>query len=166
MQQRRGTSTEWNSDAIKNTVILAAGEMGLETNTGKFKIGNGTSTWAQLDYFKYASEATQDAVDIIQQGVSSTFDDLEKVETVLVPLNGGTSAQVLTKKTGTGYDYEWRDIPLVGIDALTDVEITSPSSNDVLQYIGGKWVNNPIAVNLFVQSTTPTGGEDGDLWLW
>lgn len=44
MQQRRGTAAEW---AAANPV-LTAGELGVETDTGVIKFGNGTSTWNQL----------------------------------------------------------------------------------------------------------------------
>lgn len=44
---RRDHSTEWASI----NPILAIGEPGYETNTGKFKIGNGASSWVQLSYF-------------------------------------------------------------------------------------------------------------------
>ena len=47
MQQRRGTATQWTS----GNPVLAAGEIGFETNTNKFKIGDGTSTWSDLKYF-------------------------------------------------------------------------------------------------------------------
>jgi hypothetical protein len=43
---RRDTATNWTTA----NPILAAGEPGLETDTGKVKYGNGTSTWSQLSY--------------------------------------------------------------------------------------------------------------------
>lgn len=46
IQFRRGTATEWTS--VNPTLALA--EMGIETDTNLFKIGNGTSTWIQLNY--------------------------------------------------------------------------------------------------------------------
>ena len=46
MQVRRGTASSWTS----TNPTLAAGEIGLETDTGKFKIGNGSSTWTGLAY--------------------------------------------------------------------------------------------------------------------
>jgi len=46
IQFRRGTSGEWTY--VNPTLALA--EMGIETDTKLFKIGNGTSTWVQLDY--------------------------------------------------------------------------------------------------------------------
>jgi len=47
MQQRRGTAAQWSGA----NPILAAGEIGFETDTGKFKLGNGSSTWSSLNYF-------------------------------------------------------------------------------------------------------------------
>jgi hypothetical protein len=47
MQQRRGTASQWTSA----NPILNAGEMGWESDTNKFKIGDGTNHWASLDYF-------------------------------------------------------------------------------------------------------------------
>ena len=46
IQFRRGTASEWSS--VNPT--LADGEMGIETNTKLFKIGNGSDTWNNLDY--------------------------------------------------------------------------------------------------------------------
>jgi len=47
IQIRRDTSTNWSSV----NPILAQGELGLETNTGKVKIGNGSTAWNSLSYF-------------------------------------------------------------------------------------------------------------------
>ena len=48
MQQRRGTATQWTSA----DPILAAGEIGFETDTNQFKIGDGVNNWSDLSYFK------------------------------------------------------------------------------------------------------------------
>jgi hypothetical protein len=47
MQQRRGTAAQWTSA----NPVLNAGEMGWESDTNKFKIGDGTNHWANIDYF-------------------------------------------------------------------------------------------------------------------
>ena len=52
MQQRRGTAAQWTAA----NPILAAGEIGFETDTSKFKMGNGSSNWAALTYFANAAE--------------------------------------------------------------------------------------------------------------
>jgi hypothetical protein len=46
LQQRRDTAANWTS----NNPTLAAGEIGLETDTSKFKIGNGSTAWTSLAY--------------------------------------------------------------------------------------------------------------------
>lgn len=46
IQFRRDTSANW---AATNP-ILAQGELGLETNTSQFKIGNGSTAWNSLSY--------------------------------------------------------------------------------------------------------------------
>ena len=54
IQVRRGTSTQWtNADTALNAsggLKLAAGEIGLESDTGTFKFGDGTTRWSSLDY--------------------------------------------------------------------------------------------------------------------
>jgi hypothetical protein len=47
MQQRRGTSEQWTlADPV-----LATGEIGWESDTNKFKIGDGINNWSDLSYF-------------------------------------------------------------------------------------------------------------------
>jgi hypothetical protein len=45
--QRNDTAAAWASA----NPILGAGEIGLESDTGKFKIGNGTTAWNSLAYW-------------------------------------------------------------------------------------------------------------------
>ena len=52
MQQRRGTAAQWTAA----NPVLAAGEIGFETDTNKFKMGNGSSAWSALQYFANAAE--------------------------------------------------------------------------------------------------------------
>lgn len=46
LQLRRGTAATWTSA----NPTLAAGEMAFETDTSKFKLGDGATTWASLAY--------------------------------------------------------------------------------------------------------------------
>lgn len=50
MQQRRGTAAQW----IAANTLLAAGEIGFESDTDKFKMGDGSTLWADLPYFENA----------------------------------------------------------------------------------------------------------------
>ncbi len=45
MQQRRATEAVWTTADY----VLAAGELGVTTDTGIIKVGNGTSPWSELD---------------------------------------------------------------------------------------------------------------------
>lgn len=46
IQMRRGTAAQWASA----NPILAEGEIGFETDTRKFKTGDGTTAWTALNY--------------------------------------------------------------------------------------------------------------------
>lgn len=46
IQLRRGTAAQWTA----SNPVLAAGEPAFESDTGKFKIGNGSSAWTALTY--------------------------------------------------------------------------------------------------------------------
>ena len=46
IQLRRDTAANWTSA----NPTLAAGEMGIETDTSKYKIGDGSTTWSSLGY--------------------------------------------------------------------------------------------------------------------
>ena len=45
MQQRRGTAQQWIDAA---PVVLAPGEIGFETDSNQFKMGDGTTEWQAL----------------------------------------------------------------------------------------------------------------------
>jgi hypothetical protein len=53
-QVRAGTSSQWTT---ANTVLLSQ-ELGYETNTGRFKLGDGTTVWTSLGYYLEASPFT------------------------------------------------------------------------------------------------------------
>jgi hypothetical protein len=69
MQQRRGTAAQWVSTNSGNGPILNAGEIGYETDTNKFKIGDGTNHWLNLDYFIDANSTANPSF-----GTSITFE--------------------------------------------------------------------------------------------
>jgi hypothetical protein len=46
IQVRRGTASQWTTA----DTVLSSGEWGFETDTGKVKIGDGTTAWTALGY--------------------------------------------------------------------------------------------------------------------
>ncbi len=87
IQLRRGTASQWTSA----NPILAAGEMGVETDTRKVKIGDGTTSWTSLDYVAAdspeISEIAQDAINdalVAGTGITKSYDDNANTITVSV----------------------------------------------------------------------------------
>lgn len=70
MQQRRGTATQWTTA----NPILNAGELGWESDTNKFKIGDGVNHWADLTYFS-DNAALTDLID----GAPALLDTLNEL---------------------------------------------------------------------------------------
>jgi len=60
---------------------------------------------------------------------------------------GGTTGQVLTKESNADGDYDW-ETPVTGatdLDGLSDVVITTPTNDDILQRKAGSFVNRSLA---------------------
>ena len=82
MQQRRGTAAQWISTNSGNGPILAAGEIGFESDTNKFKIGDGVNHWVDLVYFTDAESAISGITDLID-GAPSALNTLNELAAAL-----------------------------------------------------------------------------------
>ena len=87
IQVRRGVAADWTSV----NPILAAGEMGYESDTNKFKFGNGTGTWSTLSYGASdtpgVTEIAQDAINTalsVGTGLTKTYNDGSNTITVAI----------------------------------------------------------------------------------
>jgi hypothetical protein len=78
MQQRRGTAAQWTAA----NPTLAAGEIGFETDTSKFKMGNGSSAWTALTYFASATELNAAIANLID-AAPGTLDTLNELAAAL-----------------------------------------------------------------------------------
>jgi len=98
MQQRRGTAAQWISTNSGNGPILNAGEIGYETDTNKFKIGDGTNHWINLDYFVDANSTVNPSF-----GSSITFEGAtaDSYETTL-QVTDPTADRTITFPDATG----------------------------------------------------------------
>lgn len=92
IQNRRDTAANWTS----TNPVLSSGEIGVETNTGKFKIGDGSTAWTSLLYAPagLASTATS-----LVGGAPGSLPYQSGANTTTM-LTVGTSGQVLMS-TGT-----------------------------------------------------------------
>ncbi|MEY4331313.1 MAG: Rhodococcus phage ReqiPoco6 [Bacteroidota bacterium] len=108
---RRGTNAQW----LAANPILAAGELGLNTDNNRLKVGNGSLGWNSLSYINISpgdvNEATQDYIGAFLQngthdGINVTYNDT--LNTIAISVDRDkvvdkTTAQTLTNKTiGSG----------------------------------------------------------------
>jgi hypothetical protein len=113
IQVRRGTASQWTSV----NPILAAGEMGVESDTNLFKFGNGTATWTALAYANNSdvaiAEISQDAINnalSLGAGLSKTYNDGANsititVDSNVVALKSYVDAAVTTLSNTVDTDY-------------------------------------------------------------
>jgi len=147
MQQRRGTAAQWTAA----DPVLGAGEIGFETDTGKFKIGDGTNQWGSLDYFTTIDEALGDIIDgapaalnTLNELAAALDDDAnfattianqlsQKVSVVQRPAAEWTSLNPVVPMTSIGYEGDtqkfkvgdgttaWNSLPYVIDEDLLDL---------------------------------------------
>lgn len=114
---RRGTSSEWTS--VNPT--LAAGEAGVETDTNKIKIGDGSTAWTSLNYaVDFSSYATQTYVN------NSANTKVDKTITI-------------NEQTGTTYTLVLSDASkLVELNNASAITLTVPANSSVAYDVGTK----------------------------
>lgn len=95
MLQRRATEAVWNT----SDYVLASGELGVTTDTGIIKVGNGTSPWSELDIAfgsEYLPILGKAADSSLLDGVSADF-FVKFADTDTEPV-----ADSFVQRTGTG----------------------------------------------------------------
>jgi hypothetical protein len=121
IQHKRGISTNWTS----SNPTLAVGEIGYETNTGKFKIGDGASAWSALPYFSTSAggSGTVTSVDLsVPTGLSVSGNPVTTSGTLAISLSAGYAIPTTAKQTEWDTAYTDRlkwDGGSTGLDAAT-----------------------------------------------
>jgi hypothetical protein len=95
IQIRRGTASQWTSA----NPTLAAGEQGFETDTGKFKIGTGSTAWTSLSYAAGTGTVTSITAGTGLSGGTITTSGTIAIDTATTV--DVSTAQTLTNKTLT-----------------------------------------------------------------
>jgi hypothetical protein len=151
---RRGTSEAWS---IANPV-LSYGEVGIEIDQNRFRIGDGSTAFNELPVYQDSSSFLGD--------VPEEFDNLGKIAAALV-ISGGTEGQALAKSSGEDYDLEWVDLEF-RLSDLLDIDLTGLANNTMLVYnlATQSWRIRPAGVTVYASASPPAGAVDGDIWVW
>ena len=163
IQMRRGTAAQWTS----GNPTLASGEMGVETDTGKIKVGDGTTTWTSLGY----TVPNLDVEDLVNVSVSN----LASGET----LTWNGSAWVNTNLTTT-ITASIIDSAPATLDTLNEIAAALGDDADFANTIANSIAtkvsktngtvttadtSSTVVRNITLSTSDPSGGTDGDVWL-
>lgn len=118
IQLRRDTAANWTSV----NPVLANGEMGIETDTLKAKIGNGSATWSSRPYINVLpselTELAQDAVNsaiVAGVGLDKTYDDA--ANTITIDIDSTVATKIYAD--GVASSAQSAAISAAAIDATT-----------------------------------------------
>lgn len=137
IQVRRGTAASWTS----TNPTLAAGEVGFETDTGRFKIGTGSTVWTGLGYATVLPSNFAAKGDLLVATGSGTFTNQA------VGLNNQVLMADSTQADGVKYANE----ATATLTAKGDI-LTATAANTLSRLAVG--ANNTV---LTADSTTATG---------
>ena len=144
---RRDTASNWTS----NNPTLAAGEWGLETDTGKFKIGDGSTAWnVPLAYSSLPSNVLSLAGGAMTGAITtnSTFDgrdvaaDGVTADAALPRTGGAMTGAITTNSTFDGVDIATRDAILTS---------TTTTAGAALPKAGGTLSGTVVAADQIIQ---------------
>lgn len=156
IQFRRGTAAQWSA----TNPVLSAGELGYETDTGNFKIGNGSTAWNSLSVLNGITAST-----------TATFTN----KTINLSSNTltGTIAQFNTALSDGDF------ATLAGAETLTNKTLTAPkfanagfiadaNGNELIEFTATASAVNQITLANSATGNAPTltaSGSDADISL-
>ena len=100
------TSSEWTSA----NPTLKKGEIGIENDTGKFKLGNGSTSWTSLAYATYTVSEITTAL----AGKANTS-AIPAVINNLTTTNAGSALDAVQGKTLKGYVDEIKAVTTIAV---------------------------------------------------
>ena len=98
LQLRRGAASQWNSA----NPTLADGEIGLETDTRQFKIGNGSTGWTGLGYGGLQGP-TGPATTVYSTLTVNGPISVQQIQEAVTTITGPTSPRTIDWSTGSIY---------------------------------------------------------------
>ena len=92
IQLRRGGAQEW----ANSNPTLAQGELGIELDTGRFKIGDGVTAWNTLTYERPVESTSNTANTLVQRDADGNFSAGTITSTVIG--NASTSSRLASTR--------------------------------------------------------------------
>ena len=92
LQLRRDTAANWTT----NDPTLAEGEVGVETDTLKFKIGDGSTAWTALGY---AATAAGDIAELVMDTMGTAWQDTNSIDITYTDGSDQIEADVLISES-------------------------------------------------------------------
>ena len=142
IQLRRGTTAEW----VASNPILAEGEVGVETDTKKLKVGDGLTVWASLPYINLTPAA---AASIYAPIANPTFTGVPAAPTAT---SGTNTTQVATTAFVTAAVNSVIDSAPGALNTLDEL---AAALGDDANFAGS--VTNNLALKAPIASPTFTG---------
>ena len=131
IQVRRDTTANWTS----SNPTLSQGEIGYELNTGKIKIGTGTTAWNSLDYLTIATSSVTGTLTFPDTTVQTTawlgslaYSSLTGLPTLATVATSG-SYNDLSNKPNIAGTYSFNV-------AADDSSLKTINSNETVKFIG------------------------------
>lgn len=146
---RRGTAATWTS----TNPTLGAGEIGYETDTGKYKIGTGSAVWTSLAYASILPSTVTAKGDILAASAAST------PAALAVGNNGETIVADSSTSTGLRYQGHIEAGKNAIINGNFDIWQRGTSSGSAGYQTADRWYENASNSTTFARESTtvPTG---------
>ena len=158
IQVRRDTTANWTS----SNPTLSQGEIGYELNTGKIKIGTGTTAWNSLDYLTIATSSVTGTLTFPDTTVQTTawlgslaYSSLTGLPTLATVATSG-SYNDLSNKPNIAGTYSFNV-------AADDSSLKTINSNETVKFIGAGTVTTASDaegnITITGASSTPSWGD-------
>ena len=171
IQLRRDTASNWTSA----DPTLAAGEFAIETDTDKYKIGDGSTAWTSLGYSSLPSNVLQLSGGAMTGAITtnSTFDGVDIATRDAVLTSTTTTANAALPKAGgtlsgaiVGAD-QIISAPVLKDVGETCVTNATSGSTDTIDLTDGNVHNVTLTANCtFTFSNPPASGTSGSFTLF
>jgi hypothetical protein len=132
IQLRRDTATNWSTI----NPILAQGEPGYETDTGKLKFGDGSLHWNDLSYFADGASLTIEQIEdtfgtsflVAGSGIILNYNDNGNSLTISASGGGGGSTTVVNLTFNTSLNTDASSGDIFDVTLTDNVTINNPTN--------------------------------------